>query len=551
MTIVRTPELGAILDYLSTGNGHLLINALAGTGKTTALLEALSIIPQQTALLCAFNKPIADELASKILLRKRKGHVFAAQTFHSAGLRVLNKRKRITIDKHATDGLITDACLLADGKMALDFKARRAATKLLRLCKETYSGAEVFVEPARALGVAFDCFVEFSDPEVINNIIYCVQRAYDLGLNIDQRDKIDFCDMVWLPVVLDLVPPSRYQAIFVDEMQDLSLLQWEMVKQLLAPKGRIVGVGDLHQQVYGWRGSIGPKIWDDLRSMGAIELPLNTTFRCPPEIVREAQQLVPQLRALDSKPHGSVETIQFDELVDRLTWDVDTFVLSRTNADLLEVALHLFENDVQFHLAGGDEIMGPLIAIIQKLDKSTLQRFKASLVTWFNAEMMKADAMGSSALADKVEQQFGMLCCVMNFSTDPSDYLQILNNLAGETMRVSAVTLSTAHKVKGREADRVFLLRQSFHRHQEWRKEPVEPEEFNIEYVAITRAKQALYWVNMPDGLSAAARAMQSSLMAEAERLRMIATAKTPREQMSFLEGRSEYTYDPDADEEL
>lgn len=544
--MIYTDELKAILDYLRVGNGHLLIDALAGTGKTTALLEALAVIPQKSVLLCAFNKRTADELATKILLKKRKGSVFAAATFHSAGLRILNRHKRLQIDNRATEGLVNDACMMADGKMSISFKGRRAATQLLRMTKETFSGPEATYEGTMELGIAYDLFASIASPDEISNIVYVVQRAYDLGLNLDKRDSIDYCDMTWLPVVLELKPPSRYQAVFVDELQDLSLLQWELVKSLVAPGGRIVGVGDTHQQIYAWRGSIGPKIWTDLvETCGAKHLPLTTTFRCSTVVVQQAQQLVPALQAIPynpgdptapKAPDGSVTTVEYNELRGRLAraWEEDTFVLSRTNADLLQVALDLFSADVPFRLAAGKEIISPLIEILDKLDKTTAPRFRASLITWFNAETMKAEKLGSSAAADRIEQQFSMFAVLLDFA-EPSDMKVMLDELAGETIAITAITLSTVHKAKGLEADRVYLLRQSFHRHQTWRAEKkltIEPEELNIEYVAITRAKHHLIWVNMPDGLSASARALASSLMDEATRRRVI--AETPREQTSL-----------------
>jgi superfamily I DNA/RNA helicase len=67
----------------------------------------------------------------------------------------------------------------------------------------------------------------------------------------------------------------------------------------------------------------------------------------------------------------------------------------------------------------------------------------------------------------------------------------------------SGVKLSTVHRVKGLEAERVYLLKQTFARHICLRgdeiEEPIQDEELNIEYVGITRGKTYIGWINIED----------------------------------------------------
>lgn len=514
-----TDEQSAILEHLAKGNDHVLIDAKAGAAKTTMLLKALSVVPQKSVLLCAFNKRIADELKQRMPVVP-KGSVHVASTFHAAGLRIIQSHKRVTVSPSASEELVNDACTTLDGELKVPFKIRRVAVRLLRMLKETFSGPEFDLEAGRNLGFAHDLFQGLVDDKQIDIAVMTTMRAYDLGLGL--RDTIDFCDMVWLPVVLGLKCPSRYQAVFVDEAQDLNALQWELVKKLVASKGRIVAVGDRAQGIYKWRGAIGDEVWKELiETLEAKQLPLTTTFRCSWAIVAEARQLVPTLNVWDEASHGSVTTIDYANLAVNLRaiYDKQTFVLSRTNADLLQVALDLHRHRIQFHLAASKEIIEPLFEIIDKLDKLSAQRFRASLLTWFNTEILKAETLHAPALAEKVEQQFAMIALLLSYA-QPVNFRRILQEILHHD--TSTITLSTVHKAKGLEADRVYLLRQTFHRHQ--RREKVDPEELNCEYVAITRAKRDLIWVNLPGNLSAAARMMAADLISEAEQRRMIAT---------------------------
>jgi superfamily I DNA/RNA helicase len=89
-----------------------------------------------------------------------------------------------------------------------------------------------------------------------------------------------------------------------------------------------------------------------------------------------------------------------------------------------------------------------------------------------------------------------MLLALLEYAK-PADLGRVLDDLVES--KGSLVTLSTVHGVKGFEADRVYLLQQTFARHRAEDDEPIAEEELNLEYVAITRAKRALIWVDLEE----------------------------------------------------
>jgi superfamily I DNA/RNA helicase len=77
-----SPYQLAIFANVATGTGHTVVNAVAGSGKTTSLEEAINHVPRGcSTLFVAFNKSIADELA-----RRMAGKPVAVSTLHSYGL---------------------------------------------------------------------------------------------------------------------------------------------------------------------------------------------------------------------------------------------------------------------------------------------------------------------------------------------------------------------------------------------------------------------------------------------------------------------------------
>src|SRR6185437_9136847 len=87
MTFTPSKYQEAIFSFIETGNGHAVVDAVPGSGKTTTLLLASDLLPKTAkAIFLAFNKHIADELSGKLAER---GAPMVASTIHSMGKRFL------------------------------------------------------------------------------------------------------------------------------------------------------------------------------------------------------------------------------------------------------------------------------------------------------------------------------------------------------------------------------------------------------------------------------------------------------------------------------
>ena len=499
MAFQPTDEQQAILDFVKRGRGNLLIDARAGSGKSKTVLESLKVIPQRSVLMTAFNKAIATHLQTK--LPRIKTHAIHVKTFHALGFSMIkNVRPDIEISKTATEELIAST-----GK-GLSFNQKRWATRLLTLLKETCSAREPNADEAVRLGFEHDIFGPKAWVGQIDEAVERALYAYEASQDVTKLKQIDFCDMVWLPVVCDAIQPmSRYQAVIVDELQDVSKPQFELIRRVMLPTTRLITVGDRWQSLYSWRGGLGDEAWEImLDEFEATQLSLTMTFRCPQEIVRQANQLVPDLRALPDNDGGTVTTVGYEEMPNYFlggTFEkgaIHTFVLSRRNDELLDAALFLHKHHVAFQLNNGKEMLSTLFYLLDfVLDTKTFDGFETTLIEWRKKEYARANKMDSPSIADRAEQNFNMLMrCAREAEEHPSKIKILLHKILMPNR--TGVLLSSVHKVKGLEAERVFLLRDSFSRHRVMTDPPLfspSQEELNVEYVAITRAKQHLIWV--------------------------------------------------------
>jgi DNA helicase-2/ATP-dependent DNA helicase PcrA len=187
-----SPYQEAIFDFVRRGTGHAMIEAVAGSGKSTTLLKALELLPQtSTVAFVAFNREIARHLRSQA-----PQHVKVC-TLHSLGYEAVRQAygETITLDDRKTARIV--GRLVPDGLLAREADTRRELGRLVSLAKAT------LVDPADPRAVA-----ELVDRFGIGLGIERGQITSLLGQALDesrwQRDVIDYDDMIYWPVRLGL-----------------------------------------------------------------------------------------------------------------------------------------------------------------------------------------------------------------------------------------------------------------------------------------------------------------------------------------------------------
>lgn len=554
-----TSEQQAIVREIHSGDGNILIDALAGCTKTTTLLKGLEGIPQRSILFAAFGNGIAAE-AQKRMPKLPRTHVVVVQTFHALGRQIVKKHfPQVSVDRNATEALVNEACeAIYPGA---PFEVRRSAVQIVRYAKEarqarrlaahgaqdSTNGSTGVAWPAAGLiddGFRFNLFSSKLNGTQIDRTVAVARYAIAAGIDVARRGVVDFCDLIWLPAVLDLAPPSRYRVLMIDEVQDISWPQIDLLARVSLPFTRIIAAGDEWQQLYSWRGSLGVQAFEALKGLSKKpfkRFPLTMTFRCSKAVVKVANELVPKLRAAPDAEEGELLRCTLGELPLLLRQshysEVQTFVLSRRNAELLDCALYLWRAGIRFMLNAGKVILEPMFVLLDReLNLRDETAFRQSIYTWHTREGRKADETGSTSRREQIDEQRHMLLAALRYAK-PSQIKKLLSEMLVEND--SGVLLSTVHKVKGLEADVVFLLRQTFERQAYFKRaedteeqirdlqgdeetredaqelerlwhlhelatglaekalETVEQEELNIEYVGITRARLYIGWVDI------------------------------------------------------
>lgn len=485
----------AIFEWVLEGSGDCMVSAVAGSGKTTTLVEVGKLLPREKrAIFLAFNKHIAEELASRLA-----GTVVQARTIHSVGNATLYRefgRLTVRVDKYgdicwrAIERAFPEYKSAEDGKREIATLAKLLA-RLVDLGRLTLNDKNVSALIELAQEHSLD--IENGKLDKLARLVESVCRE---GVwNAETLRVIDYTDMVWMPVVLNL-PTEKFDFILVDEAQDLNAAQRKLVYKLRAEGGRAIWVGDPHQAIMGFAGADFDSYYAIKEECSAIELPLSICYRCPRSHVELAQQIVPEIEAREDAPEGEILDIVEAELYKHVR--ERDLVGCRLVAPLIGQCINLIRHDIPARVRGRD-IAKTLVNLAERLAKTkqSWEDFPKSVEEHRTkqAEKLSKRKNPENQLLVLNDTCDALQACYEEFDAPSVEvFCSRIEGIFADDR--ATVWLSTIHKAKGLEADRVFILKPHklplvWSRQTEQQFE----QEMNLKYVALTRAKQTLTWV--------------------------------------------------------
>lgn len=530
-----TPQQEAFFEALLTTKDNLLLEAVAGSGKTTTLLTGLQRLhaagrlPAGT-LVCAFNKHIEREFAAK--LEKANLSSVTVRTLNALGHRawartvgrnlVLDGRKPWKIAKEifpaGPDSPLNaaDFIPLVNYMRTKDYKPHPSQFGQPDLTAWRQLAEEFDFDPGEfSAEYLFEC---------AENLLARMNQAALTGF-------IDFTDQLYMPVVYQSTFQS-YDLVLVDEVQDLGVLQHEMLRRMRGPFGRLVCAGDRHQAIYGFRGADTHSIAHMTETFSLRQLPLTVSFRCPSAVVEVAQEIVPHISAAPSAPAGRVDVSTTDDIRE------GDFVLCRYNAPLIKCWLKLIKRGLGAVILGKD-IGTKLAKLLRK--HSSSQDLRTALVEFTRWAEAEAAVLRRTEKITKLERLLDQLEAIETLceAAPPAATVDWFDTRIAAMFSDEAalITLSTIHKAKGLEFLRVHFIGREKLPPKRATGDDLE-QEMNLIYVGITRAKQELYFLSM-SALAREGRTHADELLAPQE-LRSAPASAPPESPRSTPEQRAE-----------
>lgn len=487
------------MDWVRNDSGSLNLIARAGTGKTSTLLMVAEMPEINNAYFGAYNKAIAVELDQRLAMSGVQQQKCRAATLHSAGFQTWRGfAGPVEVDAHKTLGICDEfEESRRFGKFPFD-DTRNFIRDLVSIGKQSLfqpmdTPFEMWVEAADHFGITDD----LPEGVELEQAVTVVEEVYRKSASV--HDVVDFDDMLWLPLIHGTALP-KYDWVMIDEAQDTNAARRELAVRMLARNGRFLAVGDPRQAIYGFTGANHDAMDLLAATLKCRTLPLNLTYRCPKHVVRLANQWVPDFYANESNPDGKVwgmdkDSRQFQEF----QWRPTDAILCRLNRPLVELAFDFIRRGIPCRVEGR-EIGQHLIALCKKWKTpQNTRELLAKLEQYLTEEKRKWRQKNRPDRAQAVEDSVGTAIIIGERLIDQGkesiqDMISWISNLFGDDVsRKGVTTLSTVHKAKGREWDRVFILGRNRYMPSKWARQEWELlQEHNLMYVAVTRAKSEL-----------------------------------------------------------
>jgi DNA helicase-2/ATP-dependent DNA helicase PcrA len=469
-----------IFGTWETTRHNLLIQAVAGSGKSTTILE-LANRSKGRSLFLAFNKSIVNELSEKVITNAS----ITVSTLHSLGCKaIFSSRQGVVVNNNKTSRYI--------GRYIKEWTDNPKEYGSIHVCVSRlvdFYRLTLCSSASELASVAYEAGLDF----LPKHVQYAMTVLADLEIDNEKNLKeIDFTDMIYLPIKLKLRLP-RYDNVFVDECQDLNNAQHLLV-ETLTQRSRVVYVGDRYQSIYGFAGANTQSFNRILQRDNIIELPLTYCYRCPTAIVAQANQVYDIIESPEWMKKGVVRVGKID---DALSGDM---IICRNLRPLIGIYFDLLSQRKKVYIKGND-VGQSLISLLNEY------RHCATYDELFGELQQKLFHIKNGLIEkgvpkptkhpsyEGVSQKVGALLRLSEHFSSIDVLRSKINDIFKEKNENESqcIVLSTIHKSKGLEAENVFLVNRSLIGANSNTMQQVEQEK-NLLYVALTRSKQSLVY---------------------------------------------------------
>lgn len=468
--------------YLSS-RGNILVEATAGSGKTFTITHLISL--SRAGCLClAFNKSIAETLTQKV------SRLHKVSTIHSLGYKGIrdtyghvpikeNKVMDILLKKFSRNWVDSDGNKITGKKMfifALIVKDLIDAYRIYDCHDEQsllYAGSKMDI-----------CFSTNHITETLTAISYLTT------LNKNPK-SVDFLDMVYLAAKDKKIHLPNPHTTFIDEVQDLSIIQQVFVQKVVGKK-RVVMFGDRNQSIYAFGGA-DSSAFDNLANIfNPLRLPLRLSYRCSRAICEIANNIIPNsIEPLEDSDRGEtgVELFAWEGAED------GDFILCRNLKPLVELYLQLLSSDKKSFIRGKDLGAG-LLRMISKYSGQSMKQAEMGLDQILKDSQEALIERGITnplkhpsfiALDEKVQ----ILIYLSSSFKMVDDVVRKLKSMFKDDDG-EGIVLSTIHKSKGLEADNVYFYKRDLIPSKFATTTEQKLQETNLLFVGVTRAKNKL-----------------------------------------------------------
>jgi superfamily I DNA/RNA helicase len=469
---------------------HILkVNAVAGSGKTTTLLEYARKRPNQRILYLSFNRSSSDEMNRKCFAAELKN--IAVRTFHALAYKYANGFDYELVGDFS-EGTILDNYVRGNIK----------EDKFERLLLISWLVKDMMIFYLNSSHIYIDnaLLIHYKDETVPKFKIEQLLSCYDDFILTTVKSILTRMKKKEIPALHDfylkmfhLSKPilSFYDVILIDEAQDLSGVMLDILNMQKASR---VFVGDTFQQIYSFRYAINV-----LEKIDCTEYSLTQTFRFGHSFAQEVCKIVNRSYCILDKMNYHIKitgTEKETNIVNFSSYEGQKrAVISRSVLKLFSEAISCLPGKLSFYFEGGYDSYGFMSSRVRSvfyLYKENYNKIDDKFIKKFNSFKALIDFAKTS------QNRHLLNSCelVLRYQEDLFDISkQIKQRIVPK--EEAGIIFTTTHKAKGQEYPNVQMVEDDFITCEQLENAVKKPKEFNFQklreevnifYVAATRA---------------------------------------------------------------
>jgi len=452
-----------------------------GTGKTFRLIRRVKAyerkgVPLHKIGYFAFTRKAAEEARKRINVSEKEVPYF--QTLHAFCYHLLGLNEEDIIQPYHYEDLGKKLNI----RVSFTDKYNEEETHFLT-CNNPY-----FQMIQRAINKDITIRKEFDlnehDKKQVKDFDTLDHIYKNLQIYKNKNSLYDFNDIIKSVINSNKIP--HFKAIFIDEAQDLSPLQWQLYDKLKEHCDQIYLAGDDDQAIYAWAGADVKRFVQEpakeriLKQSRRISMAVQAEARYPImriEGVRKKKFYRP--RSYDGESRYIADLNQVD--LTKGKW----LILTRTKSNLLDIMKDLRRKNFYYQSNKG------------KSFKVGMYEAAAAYTKWTNDEVLNEKEINSIKEYIPNADWDAKIPWYDKFIADQKEILYLRNLIASkENLKEKArIWLSTIHAIKGGEEDNVILSLHQGRTVQQGIKLSIDKqdEEHRVWYVGITRARNNIY----------------------------------------------------------
>lgn len=464
--MAHTEEQQSIIDYIKGAEKDtlILVNAVAGAGKTYLLTQITKAVPHTCGIYLAYNKSVAAEASGKF------PSSIACSTTHSLAYRAVVKSLDLKVGDFSYKDIQED----------IPYEHKQdVIDNIKEFCLSSFTSFEDFASSAGM---------------TLKKSALCTKY-----LNLMYEGKIkcthDFYMKVFHMCLADgSVTYPKQDFLLVDEAGDLNEVTLEIFK--LFPAKIKIAVGDAAQNIYSFNHTVNAF---ELLQDDGVPFRLTESFRVAAGVASRIESFCMAHINKDMKFKGQTD-IDLDVISSRA-------MLSRTNAGLITAIINLMDNNVNFSLvrSAADIFKLPLtlcfLSYQGKITDPSYKHLQADVDEWYE----------DAELKDKYKSPLVYITHLYSFDIALVSAARLVMAKGRSTIldayefakscekKRTNLFLATSHSVKGLEYDEVTILddlNESVSRALDYESVNMADEdrmqEYCLYYVACSRARKSL-----------------------------------------------------------